>query len=149
MTPVLRQAVFDLPLCDGSLDKPTGFAEGRKYKFLLEVQRLLVFLQEADTRAWSTEELTKAFGWGGGQGQEQQDIHELNRVLFDALEKALTGTPYDSLIKDLYFGEQASIITCTECGTPRKGSEPFLDLALQVEGVKGVEEALQLYFSDD
>ena len=75
-----------MPLCDGTIDKATDFVRGRKYKILLEIQRLLVFLQEADTRAWSTEALTKSFGWGAGQGQEQQDIFELNRVLFDALE---------------------------------------------------------------
>jgi hypothetical protein len=61
-------------------------------------------LQSAEVRAWSTEDLTKSFGWESKQGQEQQDIHELNRVMFEAIELALSGTPYDSLIQELYFG---------------------------------------------
>jgi hypothetical protein len=55
-------------------------------------------------RAWSTEDLTKSFGWENKQASEQQDIHELNRVLFEAIETALSGTLYDSLIQELYFG---------------------------------------------
>jgi hypothetical protein len=53
---------------------------------LFEIQRMLVMLQEADTRSWSTTDLTKSFGLQNNEGAEQQDIHELNRVLMDAIE---------------------------------------------------------------
>lgn len=72
-------------------------------------------LQEADTRAWSTADLTKSFGWQSNEGAEQQDIHELNRVLMDAIEQSLFGTPYESLIRELYYGQQNTVITCMEC----------------------------------
>ncbi len=39
-----------------------------------------------NTRAISTEELTKSFGWENNEGGQQQDVSELNRVLFDAIE---------------------------------------------------------------
>ena len=55
-------------------------------------------------RAWSTKDLTLSFGWSDNEGAEQQDIHELNRVLFDAIEVALADTAYDSLIRQLYYG---------------------------------------------
>ena len=55
-------------------------------------------LQEMDTRATSTEDLTTAFGWKGNEAFQQHDVQELNRVLFDVIERALKETPYDTLI---------------------------------------------------
>jgi len=49
-------------------------------------------MQESDIRATSTEELTKAFGWENNEAMQQHDVHELNRILFDALEQSLAGT---------------------------------------------------------
>lgn len=37
---------------------------------LFEIQRMLVMLQEADTRAWSTTDLTKSFGWKQNEGSD-------------------------------------------------------------------------------
>ena len=51
-----------------------------------------------------TEELTKAFGWQNNEAMNQHDVHELNRILFEALESSLIGTPYESQIGDLFFG---------------------------------------------
>jgi ubiquitin carboxyl-terminal hydrolase 40 len=97
-TPQFREAIYSLPLCEGHIEHKTKFVKGKKGEMLFQIQRLLVMLQTADVRAWSTEDLTKSFGWENKQGQEQQDIHELNRVMFDAIETSLQGTPYDSLI---------------------------------------------------
>jgi ubiquitin C-terminal hydrolase len=108
---------------------------------------MLVMLQTADTRAWSTQDLTKSFGWSDNNGREQQDIHELNRVLVDAIEQALSGTPYESLIRELYFGELTSVIMCLECGNARKRPEPLLDLMLTVKGFKNVQESMNDLFS--
>ena len=44
----------------------------------------------------------------------------MNRILIEALELCLKGTPYDSLIQELYFGSINSTLTCTECAQPRK-----------------------------
>jgi hypothetical protein len=43
-------------------------------------------MQAEDVRATTTEELTKAFGWEHNEAGQQHDVHELNRILFDALE---------------------------------------------------------------
>lgn len=114
---------------------------------MFEIQRLLVMLQTADVRAWSTEDLTKSFGWKQNEGQQQQDIHELNRILFEAIEKALSKTPYDSLVQELYFGHTNRVITCTLCNESRKRPETFLDLMLTVKGMKGVKESLENLFT--
>lgn len=110
---------------------------------------MFVMLQEADTRTWSTLDLTSSFGWGGNQGSEQQDIHELNRVLFDAIEQALQGTVYDSLIHQLYFGMQCNVIKCLQCDGTRKRQEDFFDLYLDVKGLKGVNESLERLFGSE
>jgi len=70
MNPGFRSAIFRLPLCDGSLDKLTEFVKGGKRKMLLEIQRLCVFLQEVNKKAWSTKDLTHSFGWHGGEAQQ-------------------------------------------------------------------------------
>lgn len=46
----------------------------------------------------------------------QQDVQELNRILFSALESSLVGTSGSSLIHRLYHGTLVNQITCKECG---------------------------------
>lgn len=113
---------------------------------LFEIQRLCVFLQEVNKKAWSTKDLTQSFGWHGGEAQQQQDIQELNRILFEAIEKALKGTFYETLVQDMYFGVNVNYITCLTCGTVRSSEEQFLDIPLMVDGRKDVNEALDDYF---
>lgn len=45
----------------------------------------------------------------------QQDVQELNRILFSALETSLIGTSGSSLIQRLYRGTLINLITCSEC----------------------------------
>jgi len=73
-------------------------------------------MQANNIRATSTEMLTKAFGWENNEASQQHDVHELNRILFDALEQSLSGTEYDSVIHSLFFGTQNNVIICEECG---------------------------------
>jgi len=46
----------------------------------------------------------------------QQDVQELNRILFSALESSLVDTSGSSLIHRLYHGTLVNQITCKECG---------------------------------
>ena len=57
----------------------------------------------------------------------------MNRILIEGLEACLKGTPYDSLIQQLYFGSINNTLTCTECAQPRKTGQNFLDLILEVQ----------------
>ena len=43
---------------------------------------------------------------------EQHDIQELNRVLFDALEKSFKGTELSNIINELYQGTMFDRILC-------------------------------------
>lgn len=55
-------------------------------------------MQEMNTRSVTTEPITSAFGWEQSENSQQQDVQELNRLLFDLIERALKDTPYDTLI---------------------------------------------------
>lgn len=76
-------------------------------------------------------------------------MQELNRVLFDTIERSLQGTPYDALIDDLYRGNLSHLIVCQQCGVSRKREEKFLDIMLQVKGCSGVAESLKKLFEMD
>ena len=116
---------------------------------LLEVQRLFVMMQTSDRRACSTEALTKSFGWNQGDGQQQQDAQEFNRVLFEAIEKALSKTPQKNLMDDMFFGDLSGFLLCHNCNHNINLPDRFMDMGLHVEGKKGVAESLKYYFQDD
>ena len=54
----------------------------------LQLQGLFARLQLGQQSVVDTVKLTKSFGWQGHEAFEQQDVQELLRVLFDALEVA-------------------------------------------------------------
>ena len=69
--------------------------------------------------------------------------------MFEAIETALKDTIYDSLVEEMFFGVQTSFITCTVCGNKRDVREKFLDLPLQVQGIKDVNDSLKAYFTPE
>ena len=73
----------------------------------------------------------------------------MNRILFEAIEVALKGTVYESLVEEMFFGVTTSYITCPECGNAMTVREKFIDLPLHVEGFKGVGESLADYFTPE
>ena len=69
MNHLFRSAFYSLPLCDENTNEKRQFGKNKRASNLLfEIQRLLVMLQAADTRAWETTDLTKSFGWQQNQG---------------------------------------------------------------------------------
>jgi hypothetical protein len=105
MNPILRQIILDLPLCDGHIEIPTDFVEqgSQKHLILLTIQKLFTQLFKYDIRAVETTDLTTAFRWDSSEGRYQQDSQEFVRLfLFDMLERALMGTPYDGVINNLF-----------------------------------------------
>jgi ubiquitin carboxyl-terminal hydrolase 47 len=77
----------------------------------LQLQRLFVRLQTAGrqgedgalgVQAVETTAVSQAFGWDEAEAFTQHDVQELLRVLFDALEEELKGTPQAEVLKPLY-----------------------------------------------
>ena len=144
MTPELRKAVFDLPLCEGNLETPSNWVPfGQKREILLALQKLFVEMQTLDVSALSTQDLTASFRWTGDEVLIQHDVQELSRVLFDAINRSLSGTPYQDLIYNLYKGTACNQIICKTCGTTREIEEEFWDLLLQVSGFSSLTQSLR------
>eukprot|EP00743_Colponemidia_sp_Colp-15_P009663 GILK01010573.1.p1 GENE.GILK01010573.1~~GILK01010573.1.p1 ORF type:complete len:1080 (+),score=254.90 GILK01010573.1:173-3412(+) len=138
MTPELRLAILNLDLPVDSTEDDT------KTKFLRSFQNLFVNLQLLDQDSVGTLELTSTFGWTGTQASEQHDVQELNRLLFDVLERALTGTSSEGLIQRLYRGSFVNQVICCSCNRVSERVEPFGDICLQVNGLSGVKRSLEL-----
>uniref|UniRef100_A0A671T6Y0 Ubiquitin carboxyl-terminal hydrolase 40-like n=1 Tax=Sinocyclocheilus anshuiensis TaxID=1608454 RepID=A0A671T6Y0_9TELE len=126
-------------------DKP----EAKVRVIPLELQRLCSHLLLVDEKTASTSDLTDSFGWTNNEEMGQQDVQELNRILFSALESSLVGTSGSSLIHRLYHGTLVNQITCKECGNISERQEDFLDLTVSVRSVSGLEEALWNMFVEE
>ncbi|KAF4111915.1 ubiquitin carboxyl-terminal hydrolase 40 [Onychostoma macrolepis] len=148
-TPEFREELFHLGPdelgCLADEDKP----EAKVRVIPLELQRLFCHLLLVDEQTASTTDLTDSFGWTNNEEMGQQDVQELNRILFSALESSLVGTSGSSLIHRLYHGTLVNQITCKECGNISERQEDFLDLTVSVRGVSGLEEALWNMFVEE
>lgn len=93
--------------------------------------------------------MTTSFGWRSSEVSQQQDIHELCRVLFDALEKKLGGSGIKqsddstlkqntdsetyNLINRLYQGERADYVRCLHCDNVSWRPDTFLDIQVPLK----------------
>uniref|UniRef100_A0A1A8VFL9 Ubiquitin specific peptidase 40 n=1 Tax=Nothobranchius furzeri TaxID=105023 RepID=A0A1A8VFL9_NOTFU len=148
-TPEFREELFRLGPqelgCLEDKDKP----EAKVRVIPLQLQRLFTRLLLVDQQCASTTDLTDSFGWNSSQGTNQQDVQELNRILFSALEHSLVGTSGSTFIHRLYHGTIVNSIVCKECGNISQRQEDFLDLTVCVCGVSSLEEALWNMFVEE
>ncbi|GAA28411.2 ubiquitin carboxyl-terminal hydrolase 47 [Clonorchis sinensis] len=117
-----------------------------------QLQKLFVQLYATKNTAVSTTGVTTSFGWRTTDVFQQQDIHELCRVMFDALEKKLgtgnlnqtpsctstiaypsstdssTHAPTHDLINRLYQGERSDCVRCMACNRVSCRPDTFLDI---------------------
>ncbi|KAM5152933.1 ubiquitin carboxyl-terminal hydrolase 40 isoform 2-T2 [Mantella aurantiaca] len=141
-TPEFREAIFALsPEELGSLEDK-DVADSKVRIIPLQLQRLFAQLLLVDQQAASTTNLTSSFGWDNNEETGQQDVQELNRILFSALESSLEGTSGHNLIKNLYHGTVVNRIKCQECGYVSERQEDFLDLTVAVKDMCSLEDSL-------
>ena len=76
--------------------------------------------------------LTKSFGWNSSEVFQQQDVQELCRVLFDALEDSFKGTEVDNIIDRLYAGELVDYLKCVGVEYQSERRDKFLDYSLAI-----------------
>ncbi len=125
MTPEFRKAIFTWnynPEKDGA----------EEFCIPLQLQRLFGLLQLSSERAVSTVALTHSFGWEGSEVFQQQDVQELTRVLFDALEETFKGTAVENIIDDLYAGELVDYLRCLDVDYQSERVDKFLDFSLAI-----------------
>lgn len=113
-----------------------GKEGGRRVRRIpLELQKLFARMMASDQAAVKLDALTASFGWERQDEVVQQDVQELNRVLFTAIDQSLNGTPASGLISDLYQGVMTNLIQCLGCGTTKEREEDYRDISLSVVGL--------------
>ena len=132
MTPEFRYELFKWnfnPELNGSPEDCIPF----------QLQKLFYRLQEPLRKVEETKGLTKSFQWSSNEIYIQQDIQELCRVLFEAIELSfflnnneLNKEKENNFIKQLYQGKMQSIIRCCECGYKSFNNDTFMDLSLPI-----------------
>eukprot|EP00981_Chlorochromonas_danica_P009769 scaffold2815_cov180-Ochromonas_danica.AAC.4 len=125
MTPEFRQAIFRWiynPEKDGPKETCIPY----------QLQRLFGLLQLSKQRSVDTVALTHSFGWEGYEVFQQQDVQELTRVLFDALEETFRGTEFEHVIDDLYAGELVDYLRCIDVDYQTERKDKFLDFSLAI-----------------
>jgi len=125
MTPEFRKAIFTWnynPEKDGA----------EEFCIPLQLQRLFGLLQLSNERAVDTVALTHSFGWEGSEVFQQQDVQELTRVLFDALEETFKGTAVENIIDDLYAGQLIDYLRCLDVDYQSERVDKFLDFSLAI-----------------
>ena len=103
----------------------------------LQLQKLFFHLQEPIRKVEETKSLTKSFQWSANDVYVQQDIQELCRVLFEAIEISilLGGDESGNFIHNLYQGKTSSVIKCLECENKSINNDTYMDLSLPIMNI--------------
>ncbi|OJD27953.1 hypothetical protein ACJ73_00643 [Blastomyces percursus] len=124
----LRKAIYQLPLNDTS----------NRNTFLWALQRLFYSLQTDDKPA-SPLEFTKGLGWGPQQLLMQQDVQEIARLLLDRFMK-------EPKLPDIFRGKKNTYTTID--GIQQSRIEDFLDIGINVQNIRSLEESLAEYIRE-
>ncbi|GLD97680.1 hypothetical protein PINS_up006370 [Pythium insidiosum] len=110
----------------------------------LALQRVFYRLQ-TQSRAVSTKELTRSFGWSQMDAFMQHDVQELYRILCDRLEEKMKHTAVDNTIKRLFEGKVRSFVQCVNVDFQSFRDESYYDLQLDVKGCKDIYASFRKY----
>ena len=132
MTPPFREALY-------ALLAPTA----ETGPISRELQRIFVRLQTTDASAVETKALTRSFGWTAADAFEQHDVQEFLRVLFDALETELEGTPQADALRRLYRGQWCDYVECKTCGHQSERASAFDDVNLAIRAFDATQTPIR------
>ncbi|CAF3335448.1 unnamed protein product [Rotaria sp. Silwood1] len=154
-TPEFREPLFRLTPKDLNLpanynDQSAISSSGSSLKvrkIIAELQRLFAEMLLLNQQACSSIRLTDSFGWQSNEAIDHQDVHELNRLLFDAIQKSLQGTKQSDLIRLCYEGSTINYTQCKQCQKIFKRSEDYHDLPLVVQDSPNLQTSLANMFT--
>ncbi|KAH6696852.1 ubiquitin carboxyl-terminal hydrolase [Plectosphaerella plurivora] len=133
-TNAFRKAVYSIPTeKDDSLSNSA-----------YTLQRLFYQLQTSES-AVGTNELTKSFGWDTRHIFEQQDVQELSRKLMERMEDKMKGTPYETVLPEMFSGKIKTYISCVNVDYESSRIEDFWDIQLNVSGNKSLLDSFKDY----
>ncbi|CAF1468966.1 unnamed protein product [Adineta ricciae] len=155
-TPEFREPLFRLT--PGDLNLPANYNDQNASttngnnnpkirKIIVELQRLFAEMLLLNQQSCSSIPLTNSFGWQSNEAIDHQDVHELNRLLFDAIHKSLQGTKQANLIRLCYEGSTINYTQCKQCQNTFKRSEDYQDLPLVVQDSPGLQTSLANIFT--
>lgn len=116
---------------------------------------VILIILHSKSRAVDTIALTKSFGWEGSEVFQQQDVQELCRVLFDALEDCFKGSELEKAIDDIYAGEMVDYVKCIDIDYQSERRDKFLDCSLAIrpygstKSMKSLMECLEHYLEPE
>ncbi len=70
-------------------------------------------------------------------------------MIFDKLENALKGTPFNKLLDGVYGGKTCTQLTCSECNYVRNKEEQFYNLSLTINNLKNLDECFEKYIEGE
>eukprot|EP01064_Diplonema_japonicum_P003449 TRINITY_DN1221_c2_g1_i1.p1 TRINITY_DN1221_c2_g1~~TRINITY_DN1221_c2_g1_i1.p1 ORF type:complete len:1383 (+),score=340.81 TRINITY_DN1221_c2_g1_i1:127-4275(+) len=111
-----------------------------------QLQLLFMRMGYSTKSAVETKALTKSFRWTSSHHFAQHDVQELNRVLFEALQKYVDhlNTGNNFLVR-LFEGTLSDYIECKVCGERRERVDTFQDVTVTVKDTTSLEEALEKF----
>ena len=150
MNPILRQIIYDLPLCDEfDIKTPSKFVSNRvMFDILISLQKLFGSLQLLDISALSTKELTEAFGWNNADTSDHHDSGEFIRQFFECLDDVLQSTAFSGVINNLYRVVNVNYLQCTNCKLTKNFQEICLDINVSLQGNDGLNTALENLYNN-
>ncbi|EQL37461.1 hypothetical protein, variant [Blastomyces dermatitidis ATCC 26199] len=123
-----RKAIYQLPLNH----------ESNRNTFLWALQRLFYSLQ-TDDKPVSPLEFTKGLGWAPQQLLMQQDVREMARLLLYRFTK-------EPKLPDIFRGKTNTYTTID--GAQQSRIEDFLDISINIQNIRSLEESLAEYIRE-
>lgn len=143
MIPQFRTSVLRAPI-DGSLDDSHTLA--------VHLQLLFSNLLLSEKRAFDTRGFCLAYKDSDGRPVNtavQMDVDEFLNVLFDKLEKAVRGGPYEKLLEETFCGKLVNQVICRDLPFVSEREESFYVLSLDVKDKRSVLDSLDFYVQGD
>ena len=148
MTPEFRKAIFSWKY------EPSIYPDETRC-IPYQLQRLFAMLASGSFKTVDTVALTHSFGWEGSEVFQQQDVQELTRVLFDALEQVFHDTPLQNVIDSIYGGELIDYIRCIDVNYESERKDKFLDLSFaiipfgQTKAMSSLNDCIDLFLQPE
>eukprot|EP01043_Picozoa_sp_COSAG02_P008412 COSAG02_NODE_268_length_26526_cov_28.495554_19_plen_1158_part_00 len=148
MTPELRLALYRW-----QWDAARG--ESKEDSIPYQLQKLFCLLQNAETAAVDTKQLTTSFGWTGAEAFQQHDVNELFNIFCDSLENNFRGTTGAGVMKNLFAGRENQYVRCEACGFKSSREEEFRAVIVPVKqhgdphSIGSIEEGLDNYYKSE
>ena len=114
-----------------------------------QLQLLFSRMRFSEKPAVETKGLTKSFRWTSSEHFQQHDVQELNRVLFEALQKYLHHWQTPDFIRSLFEGTLGDYIQCSVCKNMRERVDTFQDVNIAIKGEMDLHSALRSFTAEE